>query len=132
MSAPPLLDTNILVYAISSDQRAVRAQELLSQPFIVSVQALNELTNVAVRKLRLDIGEIRQILSDVRFLARDVVPVDETLHLRALDIVERYRLSFYDALMLAAACEHNCQICFSEDMQAGMEIDGVRIINPFV
>jgi predicted nucleic acid-binding protein len=55
----PLLDTNILVYAFTDDPRSARAQALLSEPFILSVQALNEFANVARRKLCMDWAEIQ-------------------------------------------------------------------------
>ena len=49
------------------------------------------------------------------------------------DIVERHRLSFYDSLMLAAACRAGCDILLTEDMQHGLTIDrGPQVVNPFV
>lgn len=132
MAKPPLLDTNILVYAVSNDERSERVQALLAAPFLVSVQALNEFANVAAKKLAFPISDIRQTVSDFCLLSRGIVPLSQPVHFAALDIAERYRLSFYDALMLAAARDAACPVCFSEDMQDGLDIDGVRIVNPFV
>ena len=58
---------------------------------------------------------------------------DLTTVLKATDIAERYRYSFYDSQIIAAAMESDCTILYSEDMQNGHLIDGkIRIVNPFV
>ncbi len=52
--------------------------------------------------------------------------------LQACQIAERYRFSFYDSLIIAAALESNCTIVYSEDLQDGQHIEGRLIIkNPF-
>lgn len=128
----PLLDTNILVYAFSNDYRAAKAQELLSEPFILSVQALNEFANVAPRKLRMSWAEVRGAIEDVSGLAVAIQPLDLECNLQALNLVERFNFSFYDALMIAAALLAGSKHVFSEDMQHGLIIDGrMTILNPF-
>lgn len=130
---PPFLDTNILIYAFTDDPRSAKAQECLEKPFILSTQALNEFSNVALRKLGMTVADVRRALSDICLLAEDVLPLDRDLQSLALDIVERHRLSFYDGLMLAAACQAGCDIFLSEDMQHGLKIDrGPQVVNPFV
>ena len=125
-------DTNILLYLISPDHRkAAEAEALMVGGGIVSVQVLNEFASVAVRKAGLSWGEVREMLDLVRrFVA--VVPVDLETHLRAVDLAERYRLSFYDAAIVAAAALSGCSILWSEDMQTGQLVDGVRVVDPFV
>jgi predicted nucleic acid-binding protein len=124
-------DTNILLYLISPDHRkAAKAEALMVGGGIVSVQVLNEFASVAVRKAGLSWGEVREVLDLVRrFVA--VVPVDLETHLRAVDLAERYRLSFYDAAIVAAAGLSGCSILWSEDMQTGQLVDGVRVVDPF-
>ncbi len=132
MATPPLLDTNVLIYAFSDDRRGERARQLLTEPFVVSVQALNEFANVVRRKRGYSWAETRGALSDVVTMAQGVLALDHKAHLRGLDIAERFGLSTYDALMLAVADLAGCTICLSEDMQDGLLIDGnLAVRNPF-
>ncbi|SSC64299.1 PIN domain-containing protein [Ciceribacter selenitireducens] len=130
---PPLVDTNVLIYAFIDDPRSLLAQECLAKPFILSTQALNEFSNVALRKLGMTAAEVRSAIRDICLLAEEVLSLDPDTHGLALDLVERYRLSFYDSLMLAAACRAGCDILLTEDMQHGLTIDhGPQVVNPFV
>ncbi len=129
----PLLDTNILVYAFTNDARAAKAQEILSRPFVLSVQALNEFANVARRKIGMTWAEVQSATDDISRLALSIQPIDRECNSRALDLVMRFNLSIYDALMIAAALQANCEEIFSEDMQHGLVIDGMLTIsNPFL
>lgn len=129
---PPLVDTNVLIYAFSDDPRSLLAQECLAKPFILSTQALNEFSNVALRKLGMTVAEVRSAIRDICLLAEEVLSLDPDTHGRALDIVERHRLSFYDSLMLAAACRAGCDVFLSEDMRAGLRVEGgPLVVNPF-
>ncbi|MCW0000468.1 PIN domain-containing protein [Pararhizobium sp. YC-54] len=129
----PLLDTNILVYAFTDDLRSATAQTLLSEPFILSVQALNEFANVAWRKLGMNWAEIRLAIGDLGTLATAIVPVDKECNSLALDLAARYNFSVFDALMIATALQAGSERCFSEDMQHGLVVDGrLTILNPFL
>ncbi|MBV2182945.1 MAG: PIN domain-containing protein [Rhizobium sp.] len=129
---PPLLDTNVLIYAFTNDPRSLQAQECLAKPFILSTQALNEFSNVALRKLGMTVADVRSAITDICLLAEDVLSLDSDTHGLALDIVERYRLSFYDSLMLAAACRAGCDVFLSEDIATGLRLeDGPLVVNPF-
>ena len=126
------LDSNVLVYAFTTDPRAARAQELLERGCIVGVQELNEFTNVARRRIGLTWGEVREALAAVRTLCRTILPVDIDTHADALRIAERYGYAIFDALIVASALCANCGVLWSEDMQDGIVIDGrLRIANPF-
>jgi predicted nucleic acid-binding protein len=134
VSAMPggLPDTNVLVYAFTTDPRAAAAQALLERGCLVSVQALNEFTNVARRRLGMTWHEVREALSAIRTLCRTILPIDLETHEDALRIAERHGLSFFDALMISTALRAGCDTLWSEDMQDGMAIDGrLRIVNPF-
>ena len=128
----PLLDTNILVYAFTDDLRSATAQTLLSEPFILSVQALNEFANVAWRKLGMNWAGIRLAIGDLGTLATAIVPVDKECNSLALDLAARYNFSVFDALMIATALQAGSERCFSEDMQHGLVVDGLTILNPFL
>jgi len=126
------LDSNVLVYAFTSDLRAVQAQALLERGCLVSVQGLNEFTNVARRKLGMTWGEVHEALEAIRALCGDVLPMDTETHENGLRIAERYGYAIFDALMIAAALRAECDVLYSEDMQDGIVIDErLRIINPF-
>lgn len=126
------LDTNLLLYLLSGDPlKADRAEELLSASGVISVQVLNEFASVAARKLKMPIAEIREVLAVIRAVCR-VVPVSEQTHDMGLQLAERYRLSIYDSMILAAAQLAGCTLVLSEDMQDGQIFDeGLEVRNPF-
>lgn len=131
-SAREFLDTNIIVYAFTTDPRAGPAQALLGRGCVTSVQALNEFANVGRRKLGMTWREVRDALAAIRTLSRAILPVDLDTHADALRIAERYGYTMFDALIIAAALRAKCTVLYSEDMQDGMTIDRrVRIVDPF-
>lgn len=126
------LDTNVIVYAFTSDPRAAAAQALLERGCITSVQALNEFANVARRKLGMTWAEVRDALAAIRTVCRTILPVDVETHADALGIAERHGYTIFDALMIAAALRADCTVLYSEDMQDDMTIGGrLRIVDPF-
>ena len=126
------LDSNILVYAFTTDRRAAVAQGLLEHGGIISVQGLNEFTNVARRKLAMTWAEVRESLAAIRTLCSTILPIDIETHAEGLRIAEYYGYAIFDALIIASALRANCSTLWSEDMQDGIVIDGrLRIANPF-
>lgn len=131
--AKGFFDTNIIIYAFADDPKAAVAGSLLLEGGDISVQVLNEFTQVARRKLGYDWAKIAGAVADIQLLVRAVHPVDVDAHHRARSIAERYKLAFYDSLIVASALCARCEILYSEDMQDGMEIDGRIVIrNPFL
>lgn len=126
------LDTNVLVYLVASDAaKADRAEELLAGGGTISVQVLNEITNVARRKINLAWDELHSLLTLVRSLLL-VVPVTVETHEAGLALAERYGLSTYDAMIAASALLAGCGTLWSEDMQDGLLIEGrLCVTNPF-
>jgi predicted nucleic acid-binding protein len=126
-------DTNILLYALAQhDARTARAEQLLLEGGVVSVQVLNEFASVARRKLGMSWREVREALQSIRILCPSPRPLTIATHDLALRIVDRYSFEIYDALIVAAALEAKCRILFSEDMQDGQAIDKkLTIRNPF-
>ncbi|MEX0738990.1 MAG: PIN domain-containing protein [Pseudohongiella sp.] len=126
------LDTNILLYAHSADTvKADRAEELLRVGGLVSVQVLNELTHVLRRKLRYSWAEINHVL-DVTERLLQVEPLTLDVHRQGRALATRYSLSVYDAMIIAAALQADCEMLYSEDMQHGLQIGSLRIVNPFL
>lgn len=130
--AKEFLDTNILIYAFSTDPRAAVAERLLAAGCVTSVQALNEFANVARRKLAMSWAEVNEALDVIRTLCPTILPMDIDTHAEALVIAKRDGLAIFDSLMLATALQAGCGVFWSEDLQHGREIDGrLRIVNPF-
>ena len=125
-------DTNVVMYLASGDPtKADRTESLIAGGGIISVQVLNEVANVARRKMRLSWEQTRAFLSTVRALL-PVEPLTIETHETGLVLAERYRLSTYDSMIAAAALLADCDTLWSEDMQNGMLIDTrLRIANPF-
>jgi len=134
------LDTNIFVYA--SDRRHAgksrRAEELIvetidRQSGVVSYQVLQEFFNVALTRFAkpMTVAEAERYLSSI-FQPLFTVQSSPALLVEALRIRDRYRLSWYDALIVAAAVGADCAILCSEDLQDGQRFGSTRVKNPFV
>ena len=126
------IDTNVLVYVASGDPvKAERAEKIIAGGGTISVQVLNELANVARRKMRMSWPETHALLSMIRALL-PVQPITADIHETGLALAERYGLSIYDAMIAASALHAECDTLWSEDMHDGMVIqDQLRIANPF-
>jgi predicted nucleic acid-binding protein len=130
--ARDFLDSNVLIYAFTTDRRAAKARQLLHDRPVISVQSLNEFSNVARRKLGKDWKWLTETLAEIRFLCPSIRPVTVETHDSALRVAERHHYSMFDALIIASALEADSSTLWSEDMHHGMVIDGrLRIANPF-
>lgn len=125
-------DTNVLLYLASAHAvKADLAEQRVGEGGTISVQVLNEIANVARRKMAMSWAETRAFLSLIRGLLA-VRPITQDTHETGLALAERYGLSIYDAMIAAAALEADCDTLWSEDMQDGMVLDGrLRVVNPF-
>jgi predicted nucleic acid-binding protein len=137
MNAPRFIDTNILLYSISRDPAEVSKRDIAvalldADDIALSVQVLQEFYVQATRATRPDavshdiaVGLVRTWL---RFTVQEItLPV----MIGALEIKAIYRLSYWDAAILAAARALGCRELLSEDMCHGREVEGVTITNPF-
>jgi predicted nucleic acid-binding protein len=130
------IDTNVLVYADSPDEPLKQniATQLLAELRVrnlgvISTQVLQEFANVGLKKLKLRHETVRKRLSFYRgFETFGMTPeiIDD-----ALDLHQTRSVSFYDALILASARVAGCGVLYSEDMNAGEMVGGVRVVNPF-
>ncbi len=109
-------DTNVIVYLASVDVvKADRAETLIRDGGVISVQVLNELTNVARRKMRMTWPDTHALLSVIRGLLTVQAITLET-HETGLAFAERYNLSSYDAMITASAFHAECDILWSQDL----------------
>ena len=136
LSSRSFIDTNVLVYAEASDapykQRS--ALDLLQRLYeqglgVVSTQILQEYCNVALKKLRLPAQHVRSQLD--LYEQFEVVQVTPAIIRAGLDLHQTRSVAFFDAIALASARAAGCSVLWSEDMNAGEVVNGVRISNPF-
>lgn len=130
------IDTNVLVYAEASDEpvKQSAALALLKQLYdgnwgVLSTQVLQEYCHVALKKLKLPAQHIRAQLD--LYEQFEIVQVTPTLIRAGLDLHQTRSVGFYDALIVSSAQVAGCSVLFSEDLNAGKTMAGVRIINPF-
>jgi predicted nucleic acid-binding protein len=125
-------DTNILVYAQQTGEKAEQARALFAEGGKLSVQVLNEFVAVARRKQNKTWRQIAEAIADALVLVDAPLALSLDLHLAARALAENHRMSFYDALIVASAIEAGCDILYSEDMQHGRVMGGLTIQNPFI
>ena len=131
------IDTNVLLYAASrlpqETGKRSRALELLAEPRLaVSVQVLQEFYHQATRPTRpgrLSHDDALQFMEPVLEMHVQAVTLD--VFRAAVSISQRFRLSYWDSAILAAARTIGCDAVYSEDLSDEQDYDGLRVINPF-
>ena len=131
------VDTNVLLYASSLLPEDIgkrsRAREIMEEADLaVSVQVMQEFYYQATRPTRrgrLSHSDASKFLEPV--LTMRVQPVTIDLFRAGVAISERYRLSYWDSAILAAARALGCDAVYSEDLSSEQDYDGLRVINPF-
>jgi predicted nucleic acid-binding protein len=132
MSEPPFFDSNVVIYAFThAGEKTDKARELLSLGGIVSVQVLNETANTLHRKFATGWPRIAEIIESVLEGCPNPLALSLETHRASLRISQRYGFSLYDSLIVASALDAGCTTLYTEDMQHGQIIDGLRIENPF-
>ena len=138
MSVKYFVDTNILMYAHdkAAGEKHERAKALVEELWrhrtgVVSTQVLQELAVNLRRKVSqpLDAKATRDIVTD--YLTWQVIVNGGESILEAIDLEGRYRISFWDALVVQAAQVSGVEILYSEDLSDGQRYGSVRVINPF-
>ena len=139
MNGRYFLDTNIFVYSFDRDSpdKAGRAVELIHHAVtagtgVVSFQVVHEFFNVALRRFAqpMTAAEAQQYLSTV-FRPLLAVHSSVSLYSESLRMHAAYSLSWYDALIVAAAIESECSVLYTEDLQAGLRIGPLTVKDPF-
>ena len=129
--ARPFIDSNVVLYLFSSDAvKADRAESLLRAGGLISVQVLYEVASVCLRKLKMTWQDIDAVLGTLKSTC-EVLPVTLASHEKAVGLGQQYQLSLYDANIVANAILGGAKTLLSEDMQSGMLMEGVTVLNPF-
>jgi predicted nucleic acid-binding protein len=140
MSDKSFLDSNIFIYAY--DQREPVKQSIadnlirglaISGEAVISYQVIHEFFNWALVKgpVKMPQEEAQRYLT-VTFRSMHIVASSASLVSDAIGIHQRYRLSWYDSLIVAAAQQAGCKLLYSEDLQHGQQFGTVTIHNPFL
>jgi predicted nucleic acid-binding protein len=131
------LDTNVLVYSYDISDR--RKQEVarglvrraLAGGLVTSTQVLGEFAAALLHKVspRVDAQTLTRALDALAPIT--VISTDTDMVRRAVEVHERYRVHYYDSLIIAAAERAGCECIWSEDLNAGQRYFGVSVQNPF-
>ena len=133
------LDTNIFLYSFdrNAPNKARKANQLIrdaitSRKGHVSYQVVQEFLNVALKRfpVPMTVTGAQDYLADV-FRPLLTVESSEGLYSEALRVNSRYRLAWYDSLIVASAIQADCSRLYTEDLQHGLELGELRIHNPF-
>ena len=139
MSDKYFVDTNILLYAHdrSAGLKYERARKLIEHLWmtgegVVSTQVLQELCVNLRRKVSrpLPWEEVRRLVED--YLAWEVIPNDPTSVVEALDIEKRFKIWYWDALVIHAAWRAGAAVLYSEDLAEGQRYESLRVVNPLL
>jgi predicted nucleic acid-binding protein len=128
------IDSNIWIYAFiitqDSDKTAAAQQLLKTQKTIfLSTQVINEVCINLLKKANFTESEILNLIDDF-YAQYGVVVLEHGVLRNASSLRERYPLSFWDSLILASALACDAEVLYSEDMQDGLVVEGITIINP--
>ncbi len=126
------MDTNILVYAQQTGDKAAISQDLITDGGKISAQVLHELANVLHKKQGRNWDDINCVLDDIGNTLDPAVPLTAKINRSAVALARDHSIAFYDARIVAAAAEAGCDTLFTEDMQHGRSFGGLTIINPFL
>ena len=139
MSGRFFLDTNVFVYSFDagSPKKAAQSARLIKSAIetrggIVSYQVVQEFFNVALRRFAkpMSTADAEQYLSTT-FRPLLSVHSSPALYGEALRIGAKFRLAWYDALIVASAIEGQCDVLYSEDFLDGQEFGSLVASNPF-
>ena len=134
MNGKVFLDTNVFVYTQSKgdqDKRNIALNAIEKYECYTSTQVFNEVSNVMIKKLKMPISEVKQVITAINDRCTASIITHETLQ-KALDLKDVYGYSYYDSLILAAAVLGDCDYVFSEDLQDGQTIENkIKIVNIF-
>jgi len=122
----------VLVYAQQQGAKADAARLILAEGGMISVQVINEFANVSRKKLNRSWAEIEAAIADVLALVEPPLPLTLAMSEEARRLSAEHGVSFYDAMVVAAAQHAACTVLLTEDLQAGRNFGGLTVVNPFV
>jgi len=133
------VDTNILVYAYdkSAGEKHVVAKQIVEELWkerngALSTQVLQEFFVVVTKKVKnpITFDTAFQIISDLKLWKVATIEVEDILE--AIKFSQRYKISFWDALILCSAINLGCSIVWSEDLNSGQYFGKIKVVNPFL
>ncbi len=131
------VDSNVLLYAASGRRddapKTARARVLLTQERVsLSFQVLQEFYANAVNPRKLNLTPVEAVAWCAAWIEYPVASLSVETFVHTLELAHRYRISNWDAAILAAAKQLGCSVVYSEDLSHGQDYDGVRVENPFL
>ncbi len=136
MTTDAFIDTNVLLYAVSTAaeerrERRVARRLLEVDNWGLSVQVLQEFYVNATGKLAQTLPEGEAMRFLAHLMRRPVVNLTPELFLRGVELKERYRISYWDGAIVAAALTLGCHTLYTQDLNHGQDYDGLRAVDPF-
>jgi predicted nucleic acid-binding protein len=137
MTGRIFIDSNIFLYTLDkadNSRRKIAKERLLTaadnNKIVISTQVINEIFAVATRKLGIEALSVKEFIRGLYDF--DVVIISTEIIESAIDCSILHRLSYWDALMIAAGQAAKCDILWSEDLKHDAEIRGLKIQNPLI
>ncbi len=134
------IDTNIWIYAFLSEKTGNEKNKIILQfleaeikqnLIVTSIQCINEFHNVLSRKYGICGGEIKQYINGICEIS-EIIPLNIDVYWKALDLIKKFKFSFWDILIASAAILNAVEIIYSEDFQNNFNIEkSLKILNPF-
>lgn len=130
---PVFADTNVVVYAFAKDDTKIAVAEgILGKQPTVSMQVISEFLNVCRVKLGMDV-QTRHKLAQELIAGCNVVALEPRVVEKAMEVEAQGQISYWDALIVAAALLSGCDTLYTEDLEHGRTFDGqLTVVNPFV
>lgn len=135
MKGRVFLDTNLLIYLYSADEvdkSNIVARLVDDNDCVISLQVVNEFANVLIRKFKVSGDAVLKAIKELTNVFT-ITNISIGSIINAIQIHDKYKLSYYDSLIVSSAQMDNCTYLFSEDMHNGLKIDDkLLIVNPFI
>lgn len=129
------IDSNIIVYAhtdLDKNKQKIAQSIIAEKQTVISTQVIQEMSNILAKKFKHRWEDVITVIGEVGNNNVLFTNTFDTIK-KACTIADKYRFSFYDSLIVAAALECNCKILYSEDLQNNQVIEkSLKVINPFI
>ncbi|BAB75321.1 PIN domain-containing protein [Anabaena sp. FACHB-709] len=129
------LDSNIWIYALANNQdinkRNIACRLIDAEGVIISTQVINEVCLNLIKKSSFTEQQITQLI-EAFYKGSHIISFNRDILVNSSNLRSRYKLSFWDSLIVACALAAGASILYSEDMQDGLVVDSqLQIVNPF-
>jgi predicted nucleic acid-binding protein len=131
-TVPAFADTNVVVYAFAADDAKIAAAEsILEKQPTISVQVVSEFLNVCRTKLGMNLPARHKLAAEL-IAGCNVVSLDPRVVEKAMQIEAQAQISYWDAMIVAAALLSGCDTLYTEDLETGRTFEGqLTVVNPF-